>query len=73
MSDFLSAISDPNSKEAKALALALKIVLNIKGDFTDRRGLRQEWEQIDEDIQEEILRKWTMETTEILLKHEEHE
>ena len=37
---------------------ARKILFEIVADFTDRRGLRQEWEQIDEDIQEEILAGW---------------
>ena len=37
---------------------AKKILFEIVADFTDRRGLRQEWEQIDEDIQEEILQTW---------------
>ena len=35
-----------------------RILFEILHDFTDRRGLRQEWEQIDEDIQNEILQKW---------------
>jgi hypothetical protein len=31
-----------------------KIIANLR----DRRGLRQEWEQIDEEIQEEIRQDW---------------
>lgn len=31
---------------------------DIVKDFTDRRGLRQEWEQIDDDIQKEITDAW---------------
>jgi hypothetical protein len=34
------------------------IAFLILQDFTDRRGLRQEWEQIDDDIQNEIIRTW---------------
>jgi hypothetical protein len=34
------------------------IVGLIVEDFTDRRGLRQEWEQIDDDIQQEIRKTW---------------
>jgi len=34
------------------------IVFSILEDFTDRRGLRQAWEEINEDIQEEILKEW---------------
>lgn len=35
-----------------------QIVEAILMDFTGRRGLRQEWEKIDEDIQEEIKQEW---------------
>ena len=35
-----------------------KIVDAILYDLTDRRGLRQAWEQIDNDIQEEIKKEW---------------
>ena len=34
-------------------------VHKILADMTDRRGLRQEWEQIDPDIQAEIRETWT--------------
>ena len=45
--------------------LAGRIVDDIVKDFTDRRGLRQEWEMIDEDIQEEIREEWKK----IVIKH----
>lgn len=35
-----------------------RILFAIVRDFTDRRGLRHAWEQIDLDIQEEILETW---------------
>ena len=35
-----------------------RILFGFLRDFTDRRGLRQEWDQIDDDIQEEILETW---------------
>jgi hypothetical protein len=35
-----------------------EIVFAIIEDFTDRRGLRQEWECIGNDIKEEILETW---------------
>ena len=35
-----------------------KIVEAILRDMTDRRGLSQEWEGIDNDIQEEIRKTW---------------
>jgi hypothetical protein len=33
-------------------------VFNIIADLSDRRGLRQEWENIDGDIQDEIIENW---------------
>jgi hypothetical protein len=33
-------------------------VFDIISDLSDRRGLRQEWENIDGDIQDEIIEKW---------------
>lgn len=41
------------SEEAAAI-----IVDAIIMDLTDRKGLRQEWAQIDENIQEEIREGW---------------
>ncbi len=38
--------------------IAEEIVVRIKEDFTDRRGLRQEWEQIDKDTQDAICESW---------------
>jgi hypothetical protein len=38
--------------------IAKRILFEIVDDFTDRRGLRQEWETIDDDIKEEILGAW---------------
>lgn len=37
---------------------ALEAVDKIVEDLTDRRGLRQEWENIDEEIQAEIKLAW---------------
>ncbi len=37
---------------------AESIVNDIIKDLTDRRGLRQEWECIDQDIQQEIRDEW---------------
>jgi hypothetical protein len=31
---------------------------SIIADFTDRRGLRQEWENIDEDVKNDIIEVW---------------
>jgi glycine/serine hydroxymethyltransferase len=45
-----------NNKRAKDKSLAK--VFDIITDLTDRRGLRQEWENIDGDIQDEIIEKW---------------
>ena len=38
--------------------IAQQIVELIEADLTDRRGLRQEWEHIDYDIQDEIRDTW---------------
>lgn len=35
-----------------------EIVFLILEDLTDRRGLRQSWEQIDDDTQAKILNTW---------------
>lgn len=35
-----------------------KTVDDIVADLTDRRGLRQEWEEIDPEIQEDIKQAW---------------
>jgi hypothetical protein len=43
--------NEPNLKEKKA-------VFNIISDLTDRRGLGQEFENIDNDIQDEIVETW---------------
>ena len=43
---------------ARAAVVAELIVEDFRRDFTDRRGLRQEWEQIDEDVQAEIIAAW---------------
>lgn len=40
------------------MTISKKILFEILADFTDRRGLRQEWEQIDDDVQDEILSAW---------------
>lgn len=44
---------------SEAPTAAERIVQAIIRDLTDRRGLRQVWEDIDEDVQEEIVRAWT--------------
>lgn len=37
---------------------AKNIVYDILRDMTSRHGLDNEWEEIDTDIQEEIIKKW---------------
>jgi hypothetical protein len=37
---------------------AIKAVERIIDDLTDRRGLREEWDEIDEDVQGEIMTVW---------------
>lgn len=41
------------------MTLERVIAQSIEDDFTDRRGLRQAWEGIDEETQQEIRDKWT--------------
>lgn len=38
--------------------LSKNIVERIMWDFTDRRGLRQEWDAIDKDTKKEIIKTW---------------
>ena len=45
---------------------AKNIVAALLEDLTDRRGLRQAWDSIDEDVQEEIIEEW-VEIVEALL------
>ena len=44
--------------DEKSVTIEEEIVFAILHDFTDRRGLRQEWEGIDEEIREEIIETW---------------
>jgi hypothetical protein len=47
------------SLDAKVIAAKIAVE-KIVGDLLDRRGLKSEWAQIDEDIQEEIKDAWTL-------------
>ena len=49
--DYVLKDIEPSSKTKKA-------VFNIIHDLTDRRGLKQEFSQIDGDIQDEIIDNW---------------
>lgn len=42
----------------KEFTPAENIAFQILADMTDRRGFRQAWENVDEDIQEEIIQTW---------------
>lgn len=42
----------------KPSAEATKAVRRLLDDLTDRRGLRQAWDEIDEEIQGEIEVRW---------------
>jgi len=48
-------MSDVNELLKRKANIAVR---GIIADLSDRRGLRQEWEQIDKDIQQEIFTKW---------------
>lgn len=45
-------------QRAESARIAQRCVDKILADMTDRRGLRQEWDNIDEDIQEDIKMEW---------------
>lgn len=46
------------SKKHRQPDFAQKIVDEIEKDISDRRGLKHEWSQIQEEIQEEIREVW---------------
>lgn len=48
----------PFIKQDSGNELVEKILADIVADFTDRRGLRQEWENIDDQIRGEIKDSW---------------
>jgi len=50
----------------KSMTKAEKIVDAIIKDLTDRRGLKHEWWQIEEDIQKEIKVEWMRLASEII-------
>ena len=54
--------------EGESCSKEEEIVFKILSDFTNRRGLSGEWDQIDDDIQEEIIETWIDNTREILNK-----
>jgi hypothetical protein len=55
------ATSSPSPK-------AVEAVERIVDDLTNRRGLRQEWENIDEEIQAEIKLGWAKEIDSIFFR-----
>ena len=56
-SKHFNAYYDHALNKKKAVGTIAK-VYNLISDISDRRGLRQEWEQIDGDIQDEIIDGW---------------
>ena len=49
---------DCNSPQHPQPDAAQRIARVIEDDIRDRRGLRQEWEAIDDEIQQEIRDSW---------------
>jgi hypothetical protein len=45
-------------KPRASMPRAKRLLFGILADVTDRRGWRQEWDQMDDDIREEILETW---------------
>lgn len=56
-----------DKSESNGRVHALEAARGIIFDLSDRRGIGHEWVQIDPEIQEEILEKWTV----IIMKHME--
>ena len=54
----------------KKVSKSKEIVFSILNDLTDRRGLKQEFDQIDDDIKEELIETW-IEITEKKLSNDE--
>ncbi len=48
----------PEGSDGKALAAAASIVSRIVADIAGRKGLRHQWNSIDDDIRDEIVAKW---------------
>jgi hypothetical protein len=46
------------AEDKKLRAKARRIVEKIVRDLEDRRGLRQVWEEIDDDIRKQIKKTW---------------
>ena len=44
--------------EKPSITKSEEIIFDIIDDLTDRRGLRQEWEDIDDEVKEEIIKTW---------------
>lgn len=55
-----------SSPETRRTTLAEEIRDAILDDVTDRRGWRQEWDEFDDDVQEEIKDVWLIVINEIL-------
>lgn len=47
-------------------AVARRIVATLLDDMNDRRGFRQNWDQIDTDTQQEIIAEWRRLVVEVL-------
>lgn len=46
--------------------LAMRVVDEIEWDLRDRRGIRHEWDNVDEDVQDEILTTLTAKVDAVL-------
>ena len=47
-----------NDQQEDGLTTEEKIVFRFIEDFTDRRGMGDEWDEIDDEIQDEIIETW---------------
>ena len=53
-----NAYYDHVLNKKKAIGTIAK-VYDLISDISDRRGLRQDWENLDSDIQDEIIETWS--------------
>lgn len=53
-----SKVATGQLEKVTLLPLVEKTLFEILNDFTGRRGLRHEWNRIDDDIKEEVLSEW---------------
>lgn len=54
----MTIIEKYNSQKANSLTKNERIIFKILDDLSDRRGISDAWDEIDDSIQNEILEQW---------------